>query len=66
MKILHVNFSDTDGGAAIAVKRLHESLIENGIDSTLLVCESFDVIETNPTVAMQLTHILFFRISLFF
>ena len=53
MKILHVNFSDTDGGAAIAVKRLHESLIENGIDSTLLVCESFDA--TTNTINIKKT-----------
>ena len=42
MKILHVNFSDSDGGAAIAVKRLHNLLIENDVDSTLLVSESLD------------------------
>ena len=53
MKILHVNFSDTGGGAAIAVKRLHESLIENGIDSTLLVCESFDA--TTNTINIKKT-----------
>ena len=53
MKILHVNFSDTDGGAAIAVKRLHESLIKNGIDSTLLVCESFGA--TTNTINIKKT-----------
>ena len=37
MKILHVNFSDNEGGAAIAVKRLHDSLLKKGYDSNLLV-----------------------------
>ena len=37
MKILHVNFSDNEGGAAIAVKRLHASLLKEGHDSNLLV-----------------------------
>ena len=39
MKILHLNYSDTDGGAAIAVKRLHDILNQNNIDSYLLVSE---------------------------
>ena len=37
MKILHVNFSDNVGGAAIAAKRLHTSLLKKGYDSNLLV-----------------------------
>ena len=39
MKILHLGFSDTNGGAAIAMMRLHESLLESNIDSNVLVCE---------------------------
>ncbi len=39
MKILHVNYSDSDGGAAIAVKRLHDILSEKKINSNLLVSE---------------------------
>ena len=39
MKILHVNYSDSDGGAAIAVKRLHDILCEKKINSNLLVSE---------------------------
>ncbi len=39
MKILHVNYSDTFGGASIAVKRLHDILNQNNIDSFLLVSE---------------------------
>jgi len=39
MKILHVNYSDAYGGASIAVKRLHDILNQNNIDSSLLVSE---------------------------
>ena len=37
MKILHINQSDISGGAGIAGYRLHQSLLERGIDSRLLV-----------------------------
>jgi len=37
MKILIVNFSDINGGAARAAYRLHQSLIVEGIDSKMLV-----------------------------
>lgn len=40
MRIIHVNFSDSEGGAAIAVKRTHELLLREGIDSLLLVIEN--------------------------
>jgi len=39
LKILHVNFSDSIGGAAIAVNRLHSLLIKKGYNSNLLVNE---------------------------
>jgi glycosyltransferase involved in cell wall biosynthesis len=39
MKILHVNFSDNYGGAAIAVMRIHKLLLKNKIDSNLLVSD---------------------------
>lgn len=39
MKILHVNFSDNFGGAAISVMRLHKLLLKKGLDSHLLVSE---------------------------
>lgn len=39
MKILHLNYYDSKGGAAIAVNRIHESLILNGVDSKILVSE---------------------------
>ena len=34
MKILHVNFSDSEGGAAIAVKRFHDILNINSLNSS--------------------------------
>ncbi|TYQ25945.1 glycosyltransferase [Pseudanabaena sp. UWO311] len=37
MKILHINQSDTSGGAAIAGYRLHQGLLGQGIDSKMLV-----------------------------
>lgn len=33
MKVLHINTSDTAGGAAIAAFRLHKAMLEAGIDS---------------------------------
>ena len=39
MKILHVGYSDTLGGASIAMMRLHNSLINSGINSKVLVGE---------------------------
>ena len=37
MKILHVSQSDSDGGAAIAARRLHNALRAPGIDSRMFV-----------------------------
>ena len=37
MKVLHINQSDLSGGAAIAGYRLHQGLLNQGIDSKLLV-----------------------------
>ena len=39
MKILHVGYSDSKGGAAIAMMRLHSALIDKNIDSKVLVIE---------------------------
>ena len=33
MKVAHFNYS-TDGGAAIAARRLHDSLVDRGLEST--------------------------------
>jgi len=37
MKVLHINASDTSGGAARAAYRLHKELLKTGIDSQMLV-----------------------------
>jgi len=42
MNILHVNFSDSEGGAAQAVLRIHKLLIKKKINSKMLVCEKKD------------------------
>ena len=39
MKVLHVNALDIKGGAARASYRLHQSLVDEGIDSSMLVLE---------------------------
>ncbi|MCL1470571.1 glycosyltransferase family 4 protein [Argonema antarcticum] len=39
MNVLHINQSDTAGGAAIAAYRLHQGLLAQGVDSRLLVGE---------------------------
>ena len=39
MKILHLGYSDTNGGASIAMMRLHNSLLDLNIDSQVLVTE---------------------------
>jgi glycosyltransferase involved in cell wall biosynthesis len=37
MNVLHINQSDLSGGAAIAGYRLHQGLLQKGVDSSLLV-----------------------------
>ena len=37
MKIIHINYSDLQGGASIACNRLHNALINEKIDSNLVV-----------------------------
>ncbi|MBN8563396.1 MULTISPECIES: glycosyltransferase family 4 protein [unclassified Leptolyngbya] len=37
MRVLHINQSDTYGGAAIAGYRLHQGLLSQGVDSRLMV-----------------------------
>lgn len=39
MNVLHINQSDVSGGAAIAAYRLHQGLLEQNFDSSLLVGE---------------------------
>ena len=40
MKILHVSYSDSDGGAARAAYRIHRALVEFGMDSRMRVLHS--------------------------
>ena len=42
MRIVHVNFSDSIGGAAIAARRIHASLLKEGLDSWLVVIENIE------------------------
>ncbi len=55
MKVLHVNTSDIQGGAARAAYRLHRSLLKAGIDSQMLVQNksSDDHTVVGPTTKMQ-------------
>jgi glycosyltransferase involved in cell wall biosynthesis len=39
MKILHINAADKTGGAAIAAFRLHNAMLQQGMDSTYFVLE---------------------------
>ena len=41
MKILHINTSDTAGGAAIAAMRLHNAMLSRGIDSYFFCLNRF-------------------------
>ena len=54
LKILHVNFHDKVGGAAIAVNRIHNSLLQNEIDSKIIVanktCTNNNVIGPSNTL----------------
>jgi glycosyltransferase involved in cell wall biosynthesis len=37
MKVLHVSYSDSNGGAAIGAYRLHHAMLHRGVDSSMLV-----------------------------
>ena len=37
IKVLHINYYDESGGAAIAVKRIHKALIKNNLNSKIFV-----------------------------
>ena len=56
MRILHVGYSDSKGGAAIAMMRLHQSLVEKNIDSKILVVEknSNDSNVIGPTKSLEI------------
>ncbi|NOX94570.1 MAG: glycosyltransferase, partial [Alphaproteobacteria bacterium] len=37
MKVLHISYSDSNGGAAIGAYRLHHAMLHRGVDSSMLV-----------------------------
>ena len=39
-KIVHISFSDSAGGAAIAAYRLHEAMLEHCMESKMIVYEN--------------------------
>ncbi|MGB3312380.1 MAG: glycosyltransferase family 4 protein [Nodosilinea sp.] len=57
MKIVHLSTSDLDGGAAKAAYRIHQGLIDVGVDSTMLVRHKLSKDSTviaNKTVLAQI------------
>lgn len=46
MKVVHLNTNDMYGGAAIAARRLHIAMLENGIDSKMFVADKNTDLET--------------------
>ena len=56
MKVLHIGYSDSNGGANIAMMRLHQSLIKQNIDSKVLVAEklSDDPNVFGPTKSLEI------------
>jgi len=55
IKILHVNFHDKVGGAAIAVNRIHNSLLLNKVDSKIIVANktSYDEKIIGPSSTIE-------------
>ena len=60
LKILHVNYFEKKGGAAVGVHRLHSALKNKGVESKILVAEKtsndFDVI--GPTSTLEIIKFL--------
>ena len=56
MKVLHVGYSDSKGGANIAMMRLHQSLIKQNVNSKVLVPEklSDDPNVFGPTKSLEI------------
>ena len=51
MKVLHINTTDIEGGAARAAYRLHKALLKNGVESQMLVQKKISDDYTIQTVA---------------
>ena len=62
MKVLHVTYSDHGSGAAIAVQRLHNALVKNGVDSSVLSVRSLSD-SPQTFVAFGAMRFLFNRIA---
>jgi len=45
LNVLHINQSDNFGGAALAAYRLHQGLLQQGVESYLLVGSKFSLDE---------------------
>lgn len=57
MKILHLNSFDDQGGAAIAANRLHQALLQQGLDSRMTVlvktCSDKTITRANPCISCR-------------
>jgi glycosyltransferase involved in cell wall biosynthesis len=60
MKVLLINTTDTQGGAALAIYKIHKKFIEFGIDSTLLVLKKYS--KEEGVVKLPLNNSYFNRI----
>lgn len=58
MKILHINFTDKGGGAAIAAYRHHEAMCRSDIDSKMIVQTKFS--DDSNVVAHKIKPIVYF------
>jgi glycosyltransferase involved in cell wall biosynthesis len=60
MKVVHISFSDTRGGAGRAAYRIHTSLKKNGVDSRMLVFSKYgndlDVTQFNAGRGQNFLH----------
>ncbi|NVK00397.1 MAG: glycosyltransferase [Oceanospirillaceae bacterium] len=61
MKVLHIAYSDSIGGASVAAMRLHTSLIASGIKSTMLVVNK----TTCEDSVVELSKLTRFKVKLF-
>ena len=55
MKVLHLGYSDKSGGASIGMMRLHSSLLNHGIDSSVLVGEKLTNLKSvhGPSTSLE-------------
>lgn len=65
-KIVHITFSDKVGGAAVAAYRLHKLMLNNGIDSRMVVFEKLRKDERISTVFNSGLDIYIKKIKIYF